>query len=144
MLHDTGEEFLLDEHFEESATKPASLTIGLYNDATDGLAEANDIGDITTEPQGGSYARQTVTYGSDFNNSDLNGNWQSIIADKVFDTSDSSQDVDSFFVVVTFQSDDKGDGSANDHLFFTGSLDQTYDLSQIDQLTISGQGVELS
>jgi len=146
-VHDTGEEFAVKDLFRiDLLTKPASVSIGLYNDATDALSDTSDIGDITTEPTGGSFSRQSASFDSaDFTVQDnANGNFEAVIADQTFDTSDSSQDVDAYFVVVNFQSSDTGDTSANDHLYFTGPLDQTYDLNSVDQFTLSGAGLEVT
>lgn len=148
-LHDTGEEFILDYVFTDGATRPANVSIGLFNDGTDALNDTADYdgssGDITTEPTGASYAEQTASFGTtDFTNSDSGGDWQTVIADQTFDTSDSTQSVDSYFVTISFQADDTSDTSATTHLLFTGSLDQTYDLSNIDSFTLSGAGLSLT
>lgn len=142
-LFDTGEEFIMDYVFEESSVKPASVTVGLYNDSVDSLVDSSDVGDITTEPTGSAYARQTITFGTDWTNSKQDGAWQSVMANVVFDTSDSTQTVDSYFVVINFESDDKGDTGATDHLFFASQLDQSYDLTGLDEFQGSGGGVSL-
>lgn len=143
-LHDTGEEFLLDVHFEESATKPSSVTVGLYNDGTDSLTDSSDVGDITTEPSGASYARKSVTYGTNFTNSDASGNWQTKMDDLTFDVSDSSQTVDSYFVVVNFKSDDKGDSSSSDHIFWSGNLGSDENLSNFSSdFKLQDAGIKL-
>lgn len=83
--------------------------------------------------------------GSDFTNSDVGGNWETQVADQAYDTTDSNQSVDSYFVVANFDSQDAADGgTAADHLFFTGSLDQTYDLSSVDQFTLSDAGLSVN
>lgn len=145
-LHDTGEEFVIDTVFrQDTLSRPTSLDVGLFNDSTDSLSDGSDVGDISTEPSGGSYARQSATLdGSDFTQADSSGDWQVTIADQTFDTSDSSQDVDAYFIVVSFQSDDTGDTSTTDHLFWTGDLDQTYDLNSVDTLTLSGAGLQVN
>lgn len=145
-LHDTGEEFLMDVVFrEDTITKPSTISVGLFNDSTDALSDGSDVGDITTEPSGGSYARQNATLdGGDFTNEDSGGDWQTTITDQTFDTSDSTQDVDAYLIVVNYQADDTADGSANDHLFWTGQLDQTYDLNSVDTLTLSGAGLKVN
>lgn len=146
-VHDTGEEFAVKDLFRiDLLTKPASVDIGLFNDATDVLSDSSDIGDVTTEPGGASYARQSASFDSaDFTVQDnANANWEAVIADQTFDTTDSSQDVDAYFVVVNFQASDTGDGSANDHLYFTGPLDQTYDLNSVDEFILSGAGLEVT
>lgn len=144
-LHDTGEEAILDDFFEESLSKPSSVEVGLFNDSTDGLADSSTFSAITTEPSGSNYSPQSATFGtSDFTNSDSGGDWQSVIADQTFNTSDSSQTVDAYYVSITFQSDDQSDTSATKNLLFTGDLDQSYDLSNIDSFTLSGAGISLT
>ncbi|UBF22587.1 hypothetical protein HRTV-25_gp6 [Halorubrum tailed virus 25] len=142
-LHDTGEKFIMDEAFG-SGTGATSVSIGLFNDATDGLSDSSDVSNITTEPGGSNYGRQSATLGSDFTVQDNGSNWEAIMADQTFDTSNSSQSIDAYFVVVNFQSDDTGDSSATDHLLFTGSLDQTYDLGSVDSFTLSGSGISIN
>lgn len=131
---------------EDTLTKPSSATIGLFNDSTDSLSDGSDEGDITTEPSGSAYARQSATFdGTDFTNSESGGDWQTTIADQTFDTSDSSQDVDAYFIIVNYASEDASDGgTAADHLFWTGQLDQTYDLNSVDSLTLSGAGLKVN
>lgn len=143
-LHDTGEEFIMDAVFRsDTITKPGSVTVGLYNDSTDALSDGSNVSDITTEPGGSNYARQNASLdSSDFTNSDSGGDWQTTIKDLTFDTSDSNQNVDSYFVVVSYSSDDVGADSG--HLFWTGSLDQTYDLNSVDTLTLSGAGLKVN
>lgn len=143
-LHDTGEEWIMDTAFG-SDPGTTSVTLGLYNDSTDALSDGSDEPDITTEPAGAAYARQSASIGTDFTNQDNGGNWESIVADQTYDTSDSSQSVDSYFVVVNFDSQDTSDGgTATDHLLFTGSLDQTYDLGSVDSFTLSGSGISIN
>lgn len=143
-LHDTGEEFIVDAVFRaDTITDPNSVDIGLFNDSTDALSDGSNVGDITTEPTGGAYARQSATMDSgDFTNADSGGDWQTTIADQTFDTSDSSQDVDAYFITVNFASDDTGTDA--EHLFWTGQLDQTYDLNSVDSLTLSGAGLKVN
>lgn len=129
-LSDVGEEFIIRHVFTEDVTKPGSLDVGLYNDTTDDLSDSEDLSDITTEPSGASYTRQTVSFGTtDMSASDVSGDWEVAIADQEFDVSDSSQTVDSWFLVINFTSSDKGDGSATDHVFARGGLGVTDDLS---------------
>jgi hypothetical protein len=146
-LHDTGEEFIVDTVFrQDTLTRPASVTVSLYSDNTDALSDGSDVGSITTEPSGSAFARQTASLDTnDFTNSDSGGDWQTTIADQTFDTSDSSQDVDAYYIVVNFAAEDTSDaGTATDHLFWTGQLDQTYDLNSVDSLTLSGAGLKVN
>jgi hypothetical protein len=123
ILTDLGEEYVL-----ETALNGVTLTVGLYNDSTDAISDTDDLTAITTEPAGASYARQSDT----FSLTDSSGDWQLDNDTKLtFDTSDSSQTVDSYFIVANFQADDTGDGSATDHLICTGALPQSRDLSNV-------------
>jgi hypothetical protein len=143
-LHDTGEEWIMDEAFG-GGTGTSSVSVGLFNDASDSLSDSSDISNINTEPTGSAYGRQSVTLGSGFTTQDNSGNWEALMDDTTFDTSDSDQSVDSYFVIVNFDSDDAGDGgTATDHLLFTGSLDQTYDLSSVDSFTLSSSGISIN
>ena len=128
LLHNHGEEFMQDLVISSGKT----FEIGLYNDSTDALGESADVGDITTEPAGSAYARQSDA-ASGFTASSQSGNIQIAGTTQTFDVSDSTQTVDSVFVIVNYQSDVvSSDGSATDHLYYTNSLDQSYDLSQFD------------
>lgn len=143
-LHDTGEEFVMDVVFRsDTVTKPSNVTVGLFNDSTDSLSDGSNVSDITTEPSGGAYARQSAAFdGGDFTNANSGGDWQTTISDQTFDTSDSTQDVDAYFIAVSYSSDDAGTDS--DHLFWTGQLDQQYDLNSVDSLTLSGAGLKVN
>lgn len=138
-LVDTGEEFNKKYIFEDSVTKPANLQVGLYNDATDAISDANDLADITTEPSDGQYQQQDVPFdGTGFTASQPGGAgtpWQADTDNNiVFDVTNTTGTVDHYFVVVTFQAE--GEGAANDHLYWTGELSQSYDLSNLDELDI--------
>lgn len=127
-LHDHGEEFMQDLVIDSGKT----FEIGLYNDDTDSLNDDSDIGDITTEPEGSAYSRQSDD-ATDFSASLEGGDVRIEGTTQTFDVSDSDQDVDSVFVIVNFESDTVSDDSgAEDHLFYTNALDQTYELSQFD------------
>lgn len=135
-LHDTGEEYYQDKLSGET------FSIGLFNDATDAMVDSDDIGNITTEPSDGNYVRQT---GVSFSSSDSGGDWTLTNDSQVsFDVTNTTGTVDAYFIVVNFQSDDKGDASANDHLLATGSLSQSYDLSNLDTLNLSANGIGTS
>lgn len=153
-LHTTGEEFALDKLFREDTLGSVSeVSIGLYHDGevSGDTDDGDDLGDdatpddIDTEPGGSSYSRQTASFdSSDFDvQENGDGNYEVVITDQVYDTTDSSQDIDAYFVVVTFESDHEGDGSQNDNLYWTGNLDQLYDLNSVDEFTLSGAGLEL-
>lgn len=142
-----GEEFFLDYVFTDGAVRPATIDIGLYDDTTDLLSETDDLNAITTEPVGASYARQSASFPGDFTNSfsSATGNWQTEAANQTFDTSDSSITVNAYFTIINFVSDQAGDSSAgDDHIFFTGDLDSSYSLNQIDSLQATGIGCSIN
>lgn len=139
-LHNTGEEYIVDKLDGETRD------VGLYNDGSDALADADDISAITTEPSG-SYARQSATISTSKNG---NGNYEIELSDVTFDTSSADQSVDSGFVVVNFDSDEAGDGgTASDHLLFTFPIEDsngnqtTLNLTDFNELTLSGQSLSL-
>jgi len=137
LLTNIGEEWVVENNVDG-----ATVTIGLYDDSSDALSDTSVLGDITTEPSGSAYARQsslvtTLQISSDFgfdNDAKL-----------TFDTSDSSQTVDHGFYVVSFQSDTvAGDGASQNHLIGVAALSQSRDLSQIDTLDIAVGDLELT
>lgn len=135
ILTDVGEEY-----YAKTALGGATLTVGLYNDATDAVIDTDDLAGITTEPGTTNYARQS----SAFSVADISGNWG--IQNDVqltFDFSDTSvsKTVDSWFVVVNFMSVEKADAAASDHLMATGALSQSRDIGQIDTLNVDAGGV---
>jgi hypothetical protein len=58
MLHDEGEQFILQVTFSEAQSVPANYYIGL--DARSSLAEADNLAALSGEPSGNGYARQPV------------------------------------------------------------------------------------
>jgi len=132
---DYGEEWV-----QRAATQDisvATVSVGLYNDSTDGLGDSNDIGDISTEPTGSAYSRQDATMPDDITyNQDGSTNLNIDVADQTFDISDSTATVDYWFVVVSFQASVvSSDGGATTHLIAAGPLSQSYDLSAVPSLT---------
>jgi len=133
---------MLKEAYGDSANA-STVSIGLY-DTSDNLEEADDLDQITTEPQGSGYDRQDATIGSDFTFQNNSGDWETTIDDLVYDTGDSSADVDGYFVVVEFESEEAGDASPAEHLIFSGELDQLYDLDSVTSFTLQGSGISLT
>ena len=142
-----GEEFILDYVFTDGSSRAANIDIGIYDDATDSLNETDDLNAITTEPSGAAYARQSANFPGDFINSFSSSvsNWQTEIVDQTFDTSDSSGIADSYFVLINFISDEAGESSTgSDHIFFTGSFDDSYTIDQIDSFKATGLGCTIN
>ncbi len=133
VLTDLGEEWTL-----ETALEGASVTIGLYDDSTDAIGDTQDVGDITTEPSDGNYARQSAT----LTLVDESGDWAAETDAQVsFDVTDTTGTVDSYFILATFTADDTGDSGDNTHLVATGALGQSRDLSQLDTLNLAAGSV---
>lgn len=130
ILTDLGEEWMIKNNLDT-----VSVDVGLYNDSTDSIADSDDLSAITTEPSDGNYVRQT---GEAVSASDISGDW-GIDNDTTvtFDVTNTTGTVDSYFFVANFQAQDTSDSSAQDHLVLTGSLSQSYDLSNVDTLEIS-------
>lgn len=124
-LHDVGEEYI----FKTGITSQ-TLTVGLFNKGQDDLSDSDDIGSITTEPNGANYSRQSADFEPTDYSAAFNDDWGFVnINDITFDVSDSSNTVDSYFITTTFQSDDKGDSSPQLHLISTGYLKKPRNLN---------------
>jgi accessory colonization factor AcfC len=135
-LVETGEEFVVDL----IKTSGKSFDVGLYNDSTDSLTDSSDLAAITSEPNtANTYARQSESAAN--LTVDTSGTDAVItFPTQTFDVSGNSQTVDAYFTVVNFTSDETGDSSNTDHLFFNGALSQSRDLSQINTLEVSNIG----
>lgn len=144
-LHNTGEEVIIRDFFEESVDKPNSVSIGLFSDAASTLEDGDDVENLEEEPSGAEYGPETLAFGqTDFTaESNNQGNWQVVFTDITFDVSDSEEDVDAYYVSISFESEETNDDNPQEHLLFTGDLDQTYDLTAIDSFTLSGAGLEI-
>ena len=141
ILTDLGEEFAV-----KNGVIGSGFTVGLYNDSVNNIADTSDLASITTKPAGAAYADQAATLEAASGDVD-DGNWRGHAnAAIVFDTSDSTGNVDSYFIAATFQAVETGDASPTPHLLSTGALSQTRDLSQIDTLTlpIGSVGIKLT
>lgn len=125
-----------EEAYTEIALDGKTFKVGLFNQSTDSLGDTSVLGDLTTEPGGSNYSRQSTTITTlEVNTGEFGFESDS---DLTFDVSNSSQTVDHAIFVLNFQSDSvAGDGSATDHLVAVAALDQTRDLSNWNQLKIS-------
>lgn len=143
-LHDYGEEFVVKFLFTDEVTRPATMDVGLYLDSTDALNDASDSTDITTEPGDGNYGRQSVTLGdtTDMTTVQENGDWRIDINDQEFDVTNTTGEVDSYFLVITFTAD--GDAGDTEHLFWTGSLGGTYDMANYTNFSIQDSGIQVT
>jgi hypothetical protein len=127
ILVDLGEEELVKNGLDAS-----TLTIGVYNDATDGLSDTSTVSDITTEPTNTNYATQTATFAA----VQISGDWgvdnDSSIS---FDFSDqsTSETVDAFYI---------SDGAGN--LYATAAMTQNRDIGSIDSLDVAAGDLEIT
>lgn len=130
-LVDLGEEWL---HITD-VTTVTSLDLLVYNDSTDSIADTNNLGDITSEPSGASYARQAANISVSQISGDVgfdNDNQET------FDMSDSTQTIDHYGYETDFQATIvASQGASQENLLLTGALSQTYDLSNVDTLNIN-------
>jgi hypothetical protein len=129
--HDAGEEFAHKATFRDDLlTRPGTVSVTLYNDATDSLSDSDDISNISTEPTGASFSRQSVSIDSSDVSLSQSGGDLRAEATVSFDTSDSTQTIDAYAIVVNFQSDVvNNDSSPTDHLLTSATVGQTIDLS---------------
>jgi hypothetical protein len=146
-LSDIGEEFLIKSAFRDDIiTEGANLQVTLYNESTDLLADGDDLGAVTTEPAGSAYARQSVALDTAEITTQLNpnNNFEAVLNQVSYDTSDSSQTVDGYLVTANFTSDVAGDSSATEHIILRGTLGTSSDLSQIDTFKASNTGLSVN
>jgi len=140
--HDRGEEYTIKVE-AGILTRVSQITFGLFQDGGtggDNLSDSDDISAISTEPTSGNYTRQTFSLDStEFTvTKNANGNYQYTKDAFDWDVGGTSESVDSWFAIINFNGD--GDSTPTDHLVFSGSLDQTRDLSNSDTLTVSSIG----
>lgn len=147
-VHDIGEQFET-EVLRGVQALPTTVDVLLYHDgevsgdttAGDNLSSTSDIADITTEPDGASYARVTVNLdGTDTGSgTDANTDWyMEIVATVQYDLSDSTNpsQFDAYGVVVNWDATDDGTANASDHLWWTDTLDQAYTISEHDTFEV--------
>jgi hypothetical protein len=127
IVTNVGEEFIA-----ENDITGVTFTFTLFNNSTDSLGETSNLADITTEPTGSAFARQSSSVSALQSGGDFGIENGSLVA---FDVSDSSATVDHSGFIVTFQADTvEGQGSSQDNLIGLTALTQSRDLSQIDTL----------
>ena len=120
ILVDLGEEELMTNGFDGQ-----TLTVGVYNDSTDGLDDTSTVSDITSEPTNANYAPQT----SAFTIANLSGDFGvDNDTELSFDFSDiaTTEVVDAFFIE---------DGAGN--LYFNAAMTQDRDIGALDSLDVA-------
>lgn len=148
---DTAEEFILKMALRTDliSDAPSVLSVGLYNDAVDDITATSSLGDITTEPTDGNYARLSATLNNaDVVISDSGGNWQVELTedgtDLTFDCTDTTGSVDACFVIANFTSVEQSTVSNVDVLIFTIPLSQAYNLANVTELNVNDARVSLN
>jgi len=116
-----------EKYWTRNDVRGVTFTFTLFNQSSDGLGESSDEADITTEPTGSSYSRQTDTVS--FNGFGDGTHGVDNDSTMSFDTSDSSETVDH----VAFIADDI---NATARLLHIAPLNDTRDLSNFAEITI--------
>jgi len=139
--HDVGEEFKQKSIYRQDLISRAEIVeVLLYDDSTDNLSESSDVGDITTEPTDGNYARQTVSLDSSDISLSVDGS-EDLQADGsvTFDTLDTGDTVDGYALVVEFQSDVvNSETESNPHILASATFGET-NLSNFSDVTLNFQ-----
>lgn len=122
-----------------------TITLLLFNDATDALAESDDLAAITSEPDDANdYARQSVTVSTSQLTGSGGGDFGfSNDATVTFTLGTNTETIDAVGYVANFTSSVAGDGSPTDHLIAADALNQSYDLSQFDSFELSYEAGDL-
>lgn len=123
--HETGAEWAHKFAFrQDTITRDDTIEVLLYDDSTDDLDDSSDVGDITTEPDDGNYARQTFTLDDPDVTLSQEGGQLRAEATVTFDVDGTTGTVDATQTVVDFQSDVVNDEtSANPHFLYSATLD---------------------
>lgn len=121
---DIGEEYVVGRDPDGD-----TLTFILFDNETDNVGETGDIADVTTEPDGADYERQSSTV-STAQLAGSGGGDYGIETDATFefDVTDATTHVDSIGYLATFESEVAGDSSPTEHLIAVDALAARYDL----------------
>ena len=123
-----GEEWMNKNNLDDETPD-----VGLYDDSVDDIQDPDNVEDITTEPSDGDYSRIA---GISVTVQNIDGDYGIANDNDIeIDVSGTSGDVDSYFFLAEFDSEEAG--GSDDHLVITGALSQSYALDNLDTLTIS-------
>ena len=141
-LHDIGEEYFQRQGLNTGDITVTTARIGLYLDdedeGGDNLDEADTLNDITTEPSDGEYARTEIQLDSDDIEMDYSsGNTIANVREVEINTRDATGDVDSWFIVIEFESEIAEDTEPSEHLIMSGRLNVS-EPESLDNLNVAG------
>jgi len=144
-LTDYGEEFFIRKVLLANLGTVSGISIGLYDESTDSIADSDDEAAISTEPSGTAYSRVSKSVGTtDFTGQMPSTEVEAVISDHSFDVSDdTSGSLNAYFIIINFAAEIVSDdsGSQTNHLVATGALAQAYDLSEVDTINNIGAGI---
>ena len=139
-LHDYGEEYFQKQALNTGDIDATNCYVGLYlNDPEEGgddLEDSSNIDAITTEPDDGNYERAEIPLDSE--NIEILTDGENAVAefnDIELDILDTTGEVDSWFVVINFESDYAGDTAPSDNLVLSGRLNVA-EPEELDNLNI--------
>jgi hypothetical protein len=137
-IHKYGEEFFITQNPQ------VTMDIFLFDDTSESnWDESSDVGDLTTEPNqtGSGYSRQSVSFtASVANGSDWYLNAANTVSFANLGSFTASKVVTAYGAAYSFSYDG---GPGGDHIVFTGSLSQSRNLQDFDQLNVDNIGGEI-
>jgi len=150
-LHNYGEEYFQKQALNTGDIDAANCYVGIYLDDPDedgdDLEESDNIEDITTEPDDGDYERLEVPLDSENIEIVTSGDNAEALFDNIeIDVTDTTGKVDSWFVVIPFESEYADDTEPSDNLVLTGrfSSGEPEDLEDMNIIEVADIGGILS
>lgn len=140
ILTAAGEEFAL-----KNALDTATLTVGLYLDATDAFTDATVAQTaITTEPTNTAYSRKSVAFSA----AEISANQWGVTNDTAisFDFSDyttPAKNVDALFLIANFTSVEGG-GTLGNYIVGNAGMTQTRDIASVDSIDYAAGAISVT
>lgn len=121
--------WLAGEAYSSENLTPDQFEIMLYDDAEDDIGYNDDIGDITTEPEGGNYSRAVLEFPADLEVRAREGDRFVHVQpyEAYFDFEETTGEVDTAGIV--WEANLPGDDTAQPHLMVRCELDDRHDLA---------------
>lgn len=133
-----------EEYTVKNALDAASIIVGVYNDATDGLTDTSvdPSTEITTEPSNTNYARQTVAVSAAETAADQWGVENDTSFSFDFSDQTASETVDAFFLLINFNSTEGG--GTGDWIVGTAAMTQSRDIGSVDSIDVAAGDLEIN